>query len=104
MIGRTHIYKDSEHLKMLLDKLRESGIEINPIDKTDLESYSFRSGLGRVYGSIGFGDVKTSIYFGFGHPFNPFLWFSDSKLLKQIQDVLLSNGSDKIKYETQNTH
>jgi len=36
------------------------------------------------------------MYFGFGHPFNPLLWYFDGSLLADIERVLKANGSDNL--------
>lgn len=33
------------------------------------------------------------MYFAFGHPFNPFLWHADGKLLRDIERIAHANGA-----------
>ena len=97
MIGPLFESYDSTHLERLINILIESGIKV----KSDAKAYRFRRGLGLVQGVIGFGNSENSIYLGFGHPFNPFLWFFDGRLLKKIEEILLSNGAKKIDSDTE---
>lgn len=97
MMGPLHRFRDNEHLKQLLDAASASGISIAEDDSADLPgAYWFRKGLGKVHGSVGTEDWESMMYFGFGHPFNPLLWHSDGTLLKRIETIFLSQGSERL--------
>jgi hypothetical protein len=97
MLGPLHKFRDAQHLKELLQKLREKGVKVTPDVKISTsEAFWFRRGLGLVHGSVGYGDTEGVLYFGFGHPFNPLLWYSDSRLLKSIQRALVSCESEMV--------
>lgn len=96
-MGPLHSFRDTQHLNELLTEVRSRGIKVTPVTKRSAsEAFWFRRGLGLVHGGVGFGEMKSIMYFGFGHPFNPLLWYSDNRLLKSIQKVFTANGSEVV--------
>jgi hypothetical protein len=97
MMGPLHRFRGQQHLDKLLAEAQATGIKVKPDKKrAALEAFWFRRGLGLIHGSVWLGGSETLIYFGFGHPFNPLLWFADRSLLKSIQLVFVSNGSEAV--------
>lgn len=93
MMGLVLTYRDDRHLDHLLEAIRRSSIEI----LRDGSAFWFRRGRGLVRGSCWRIDAHVpAMYFGFGHPFNPFLWPSDGCLLREIEQTFLANGSSKV--------
>jgi hypothetical protein len=81
-------------LDRLLGEIQSESINVEIIEKQALpKEFRFRRGYGHIHGSLGFGGCEPLVYFGFGHPFNPLLWFADWRLLKSIELFLRSNGS-----------
>ena len=96
-MGPLHRFRDREHLEQLLDATVESGISITGDDRAKSPgAYWFRKGLGKIHGSLWAEERESMMYFGFGHPFNPLLWYSDRTLLKEIEAVFLSQGSERV--------
>ena len=81
----------------LLAAVRAAGIRVTS-DRASAHAYWFRRGFGLVHGSRWDG-ARPALYFGFGHPFNPFLWAVDAKLLRAIEGVLETNGSRRLAIE-----
>jgi hypothetical protein len=100
MMGPFHRFRDPAHLDALLAEVRSSGISVKPDNgRAPLQAYWLRRGLGLVNASIGF-QGHSVVYFGFGHPFNPLLWFWDRRLLRFIGHLFVANGSDLVDFET----
>ena len=96
-MGPLHKFRGPHHLDKLLAEAQIVGIKVTPDKKgSSSEAFWFRRGLGLIHGSVGFVGCETVIYFGFGHPFNPFFWYSDNRLMKSIQHVFVSNGSESV--------
>ncbi len=95
-MGPFYNYRDSNHLLELIKKLEDSGIKICENINQNYTCYDIHKGLGYVVAIIGYYETKDSLYLAYGHTNNPFLWYHDGKLLKTIQDVLESNGSEMI--------
>ncbi len=101
MMGPLYRFRDTEHLKQLLDAIHQSGITISKRDPTNiLDAYWFRKGLGKVHGSIGTEEWESVIYLAYGHTFNPLCWFFDAVLLKKIETIFLSTNSERIHFPT----
>jgi|SRR6185437_16818497 len=98
-MGMGPLYSCDGHadIERLLAAVRGAGIRIAS-DPTSSQAYWFRRGLGLVHGSY-WGGTRHALYFGFGHPFNPFLWAADAKLLRSIEAVLEANGSRSLEVE-----
>jgi len=88
---------DDADIERLLAAVRAAGVRVTP-DNSSADAYWFRRGFGLVHGSRWNG-AKPVLYFGFGHPFNPFLWAADAKLLHAIEVVLEANGSRRLAIE-----
>ena len=96
-MGPLHRFRDREHLNRMISAIRGSGISVTDDRSANtIGTYIFRKGLGKVVGAIGAEEWESMMYFGFGHPFNPIFWYSDGKLLKQIESIFLSQGSERI--------
>jgi|GEM_PF-7129122 len=101
MMGPLPAYRDDEHLGQMLEALRGSNIEVLRDGASRGWAFRFRGGFGLVTGSCWRTVSPLPVmYFGFGHPFNPFLWPSDSILLRVIEQVFLANRSSRIDPET----
>ena len=96
MMGPFYSYRDSKHLLELIKKLEDSGIGVCENANQYHVRYDFRKGLGYIVAIIGYYEIEDSLHLAYGHTNNPFLWYHDGKLLKIIQDVLESNGSEMI--------
>lgn len=102
MMGPLHRFRDQEHLTQLFDAIVESGISIAKDHSTiSPQTYVFQQGLGKILGSVGTEEWESMIYFGYGHPFNPLLWYSDGILLKKIEAIFLSQGTGRVHSDSQ---
>ena len=100
MMGPLLAYRDDEHLDRMLEVIRGSNIEVLRDGASRSSAFRFRRGRGLVRGSCWRTASPVPVmYFGFGHPFNPFLWPSDGLLLREIEQVFLANGSSRVNPE-----
>ena len=101
MMGPLLSYRDDEDLERLLSAVRVAGIDVaEEPAKENQRSFWFRRGWGLIHGtaSTEWGEMSRTpaAYFGFGHPFNPFLWWADERLLRVIKRTFTRNGSKEI--------
>jgi hypothetical protein len=100
-MGPLLAYRDDEHLDRMLEATSGSNIEVLRDKVSRSSAFWFRRGRGLVHGSC----LRTVssvpvMYFSFGHPFNPFLWPSDGRLLREIERTFLANGSSSVDAKT----
>jgi hypothetical protein len=97
MMGPLYKFRDDDHLNRMIESVRSFGISVVEDPRVDSSgAYCFRKGIGKVHGAIGTDEWDSMIYLGFGHPMNPFLWYFDGALQKQIETVFLAEGSERI--------
>jgi hypothetical protein len=78
----------------LLECAATWGIGVKPDCRRDRRAFWFRRGLGLIHVSVWSKEDQTMLYLGFGHPFNPLLWYSDEVLLNSIQALFLAEGTE----------
>ena len=101
MMGPLLTYGGDAHLERLLVALRASYFDIWPDKTVHGTAFWFRRGWGLVHGSCRATEaLQPTMYFGFGHPFNPLLWSADGRVLKELERVFLANGSSPVDLAT----
>lgn len=102
MMGPILTYRDEAHLERLFQALRSRKIRILRDEGSRGPAFWFRRRFGLVRGSC-WPDASPGpeMYFGFGHPLNPLLWPSDHRLLGEIRETFLANGSVRIDPEAE---
>jgi len=65
------------------------------VAQTGGESFRFQRGVARIDGLARHRDGRTLLWLSFpkSHAFNPFIWYFDFALSKQLTAVLLGNGA-----------
>lgn len=101
MMGPLLAYRDDVHLDRLLETTRAAKIEIVRDEASRAPAFWFRRRWGLVHGTCWRTDSsRPVIYLGYGHPRNLLLWPSDGRLLREIRQSFLANGSSTVDPET----
>lgn len=94
-------YANEPDLERHLATIRGHGIRImelppSPTSRVGCREFRFQRRFGAVHGFTGGEQDKRWVYLGCFHPFNPLYWLPDSRLLAEIESIMVDAGSRRL--------